>query len=74
MTIGGKTAHHMADLILGEETEAQETRIDKWHDAVNEYIENHKQSIINRVQKNNEDEIKIHPHYFMIFKNTFGNL
>lgn len=41
MTIGGKTPHHMADLVLNEETEPQETRIDVYHDALNQYIDEH---------------------------------
>lgn len=41
MTIGGKTAHYLADLILGEATEPQETRIDIYHAAVDQYIAGH---------------------------------
>lgn len=41
MAIGGKTPHHMVDLILNEKTEPQETRIDVYHDALNRYIEEH---------------------------------
>jgi len=41
MAIGGKTANHMVDLILGEETEDQETRLDLYHDALDEYIDAH---------------------------------
>ncbi len=41
MTIGGKTAHHMVDLILNEETDPQETRIDVYHEAVGRYIDEH---------------------------------
>ncbi|WP_154674901.1 heterodisulfide reductase-related iron-sulfur binding cluster [Desnuesiella massiliensis] len=41
MTIGGKTPHHMVDLVLNEETEPQETRIDVFHDALNLYINEH---------------------------------
>ena len=41
MTIGGKTPHHMVDLVLNEETEPQETRIDVYHDALNRYIDKH---------------------------------
>jgi len=41
MAIGGKTPHHMVDLVLGEETEVQETRLDLYHDAVNRYISEH---------------------------------
>lgn len=41
MTIGSKTAHHMADLILNEETDPQETRLDLYHEAVQLYIDSH---------------------------------
>lgn len=41
MTIGEKTAHYMVDLVLDEETEPQETRIDVYHDALNQYIAEH---------------------------------
>lgn len=41
MAIGGKTPHYMVDLILNEETEPQETRIDVYHDALNQYINEH---------------------------------
>jgi len=41
MTIGGKSAHHMVDLLLNEETDPQETRIDVYHESVNRYIETH---------------------------------
>lgn len=41
MTIGGKIAHHMVDLLLNEATEPQELRIDVYHDTLNEYIEKH---------------------------------
>lgn len=41
MAIGGKTPHHMVDLVLNEETDPQETRIDIYHDAVNQYINEH---------------------------------
>lgn len=41
MAIGGKTPHHMADLILNEETDPQETRIDIYHNALNQYIDKH---------------------------------
>ncbi len=41
MTIGEKNAHHMVDLILGEKTEAQETRLDVYHNALKEYIDAH---------------------------------
>jgi len=41
MFIGGKTPHHLVDLVLNEETELQETRIDVYHDALNLYIDAH---------------------------------
>lgn len=41
MAIGGKTPHHMADLVLGEDTDPQETRLDVYHDIVSAYIEAH---------------------------------
>ena len=41
MYVGGKTPHHMADLVLGEPTEAQETRLDVYHDELDRYIEEH---------------------------------
>ena len=41
MAIGGKTPHHMVDLVLGEETDPKETRIDVYHEAVDRYIEEH---------------------------------
>ncbi len=41
MAIGGKTPHHMVDLILDEETEVQELRIDVYHDELNLYIHDH---------------------------------
>ncbi len=41
MAIGEKTANHMVDLILGEETEDQETRLDLYHAALDEYIDAH---------------------------------
>ena len=41
MHIGGKTPHHMLDLVLGEETEVQETRLDVYHDEIDCYIEEH---------------------------------
>lgn len=41
MAIGGKTPHHLADLILKEKTEPQETRIDVYHHALNQYIDKH---------------------------------
>ena len=41
MAIGGKTPHHMTDLVLGEETELQEMRIDVYHDTLEAYIACH---------------------------------
>lgn len=41
MTIGGKTAHHMVDLLLGEETDPQETDLVKYHGALQAYIDAH---------------------------------
>ncbi len=41
MAIGGKIPHHMVDLVLNEETEPQETRIDVYHDKLNHYIDEH---------------------------------
>lgn len=41
MAIGGKTPHHMVDLVLNEETEIQEIRIDVYHNALNQYIDEH---------------------------------
>lgn len=41
MHIGGKTPRHMLDLVLGEPTEAQETRLDVYHDELDCYIEEH---------------------------------
>ena len=41
MAIGGKTPHHMLDLVLGEPTDPQETRLDVYHDELDRYIEEH---------------------------------
>ena len=41
MHIGGKTPHHMLDLVMGEETDPQETRLDVYHDELDRYIEEH---------------------------------
>lgn len=41
MAIGGKTPHHMVDLVLNETTEPQEIRIDVYHEALNQYIDRH---------------------------------
>ena len=41
MAIGGKVPHHMADLVLGEETVPGETRIDVYHRELDRYIQAH---------------------------------
>ncbi len=41
MTIGGKTAHYMVDLILNEKTDPQDTNIETYHLALQKYIEEH---------------------------------
>lgn len=41
MAVGGKTPHYMVDLILEEETEPGETRIDVYHEMLNRYIDKH---------------------------------
>lgn len=41
MTIGGKTAHHMVDLFLNEETDPQDTNLETYHEAVQCYIDAH---------------------------------
>jgi Fe-S oxidoreductase len=41
MSVGGKTPHHMMDLVLGEPTDPQETRLDVYHRALDAYIEEH---------------------------------
>jgi len=41
MAIGGKTPRYMVDLLLGEETQAQETDLEKYHDTLNAYIDSH---------------------------------
>lgn len=41
MTIGGKTAHHMMDLLLNEETEPQDTNLETYHQAIQCYIDAH---------------------------------
>ena len=41
MAIGGKTPYHMLDLVLGEPTDPQETRLDVYHDELDRYIEEH---------------------------------
>jgi hypothetical protein len=41
MQIGGKTPHHMMDLVLGLPTEPGETRLDVYHKELDDYIEEH---------------------------------
>lgn len=41
MAVGGKTANHMVDLLLEEYTYVLETRLDLYHEALDEYIEAH---------------------------------
>ena len=41
MAIGGKTPHHMMDLVLGLPTEPGETRLDVYHKELDDYIEEH---------------------------------
>ena len=41
MSIGGKTPHHMMDLVLGMPTEPGETRVDVYHETLDQYIEEH---------------------------------
>lgn len=41
ITIGGKKAHHMVDLLLGEETDPKELDLAKYHEAVGDYIKEH---------------------------------
>lgn len=41
MAVGGKAAHHMADLVLGEETAPGDIDIDRWHAALEGYIAAH---------------------------------
>lgn len=41
MAIGGKTPHHMMDLVLGLPTDPQETRLDLYHKELDDYIEEH---------------------------------
>lgn len=41
MTIGGKTARYMVDLLLGEKTDPQETDLVAYHDAVQAHIDAH---------------------------------
>ena len=41
MTIGSKTAHHLLDLVLNEETEVQELDLIKYHESLQCYIDAH---------------------------------
>jgi len=41
MAFGGKTPHHMTDLVLGEPTLVRERDLTVYHDALNRYIEAH---------------------------------
>ena len=41
MATGGKTPHHMVDLVLNEATEPLATGIEQYHDTLNRYIELH---------------------------------
>lgn len=41
MTIGGKTARYMVDLLLNEETDPQDTNLVTYHDALQLYIDAH---------------------------------
>ncbi|MDF3005931.1 MAG: hypothetical protein K0S22_2403 [Oscillospiraceae bacterium] len=41
MTIGGKTAHYMVDLLLNEPTEPQDLNIVTYHDTLQKYIACH---------------------------------
>ncbi|MCE5188732.1 MAG: (Fe-S)-binding protein [Eubacteriales bacterium] len=41
MAIGGKTPHHLMDLVLGLPTEPRETRVDVYHKELDDYIEEH---------------------------------
>ena len=41
MAIGGKIPHHMLDLVLGEATDPGDTRIDVYHEALDQYISKH---------------------------------
>ncbi len=41
MFIGGKTPYYLIDLIINQETEPRETRIDVYHEALNQYIDEH---------------------------------
>ncbi len=39
--IGGKTPRHLIDLLMGEPTDPQEYNTVKWHEQLQEYIDNH---------------------------------
>lgn len=39
MTIGGKKAHHLLDLVLNQSTHVGETRLDLYHNEVQAYID-----------------------------------
>ncbi len=41
MAIGGKTAHYMVDLLLNEQTDPQDTNLDTYHEALQDYIDKH---------------------------------
>jgi len=41
MTIGSKTAYHLLDLVLNEDTETQELDLIKYHNSLQCYIESH---------------------------------
>ncbi len=41
MAVGGKRPHHMADLVLGDETAPGDTNPDRWHAELARYIEAH---------------------------------
>lgn len=41
MAVGGKTPHHMMDLVLGEPTDPGDTRLDVYHEELDRYIEEH---------------------------------
>lgn len=43
MAIGGKTPRHMIDLILKQETDPGDTRIDLYHEAIKKYRSEHSQ-------------------------------
>lgn len=41
MTIGGKTPHHMVDLLLNEPTDPQDTNLETYHLTLQNYIDRH---------------------------------